>query len=191
MKRQDAKAASRAHALLRRCDISRAPAKVGLIAGGYVGAFFVAAAVVAIYVASTSGPDRQTYGAMYAFGDSLLFLAVFGVAAVPPTGAALFFLRSYRSFWLALSVAALAIAATGLAAFIDYVAAQSADAGSILHSWSAVASLRILVAPLFALAFVLSGLFAPDRFSRIALLVAGLIEAAVFVYVALLWSHPR
>ena len=39
----------------------RAPAKVGLVAAGYVGAFLVASAVVAIYIASTSGPDRQTY----------------------------------------------------------------------------------------------------------------------------------
>ena len=154
---------SHAHALLRRRDVVRAPVKVGLVAAGYAGAFLVASAIVAIYVASTSGPDRQTYGVMYDFGDSLLFLAVFGVAAVPPTGAALFFLRSYRSFWRALSVTALAIAATGLAAFLDYLVEQTADASSILRSWSALAVLRILVAPLFALVFFLSGLLAPNR----------------------------
>jgi hypothetical protein len=168
----------------------RPPVKVGLVVAGYIVAFLIASAVVGIYVASTSGPDRQGYGGMYAFGDSLLFLAVFGVAAVPPTGAALFFPRSYRSFWLALSVAALVIAATGLAAFIDYVAARTAEADSILHAWSALAVLRILVAPLFALAFFLSVLFAPNRSSRIALLVATVIEAAVFAYVAVIWLHP-
>jgi hypothetical protein len=155
----------------------RTSVKVGLVAVGYVGAVLVASAIVAIYVASTSGPDRQRYAVMYDFGDTLLFLAVFGVAAVPPTGATLFFLRSYRPIWRALSVAALAIAATGLAA-------------SILRSWSALAVLRILVAPLFALAFFLSGLFAPNRSSRIALFVATLIEAAIFAYVALIWFHP-
>jgi hypothetical protein len=168
----------------------RASVKVGLVAIGYAGAVLVASAIVAIYVASTSGPDRQTYGVMYDFGDTLLFLAVFGVAAVPPTGAVLFFLRSYRPFWRALSVAALAIAATGLAAFVGYLAAQTVDAGSSLRSWSAVAVLRILVAPLFALAFFLSGLFAPNRSGRIALFVATVIEAAVFAYVALIWFHP-
>jgi len=164
--------------------------KVGLVVAGYVVAFLVAFAVVAIHVAATSGPDRQVYGAMYGFGDDLLFLAVFGVAAVPPTAAALFFLRSYRSFWLVLSVVALAIATTGLVALIDYIAPRTADTGSILHTWSALAGLRILSAPLFVLAFLLSGLFAPNRSSRIALLVATAIEAVVFAYVALVWFHP-
>src|SRR5258708_40332625 len=98
----------------------RASVKVGLIAAGYVGAFLVACAVLAIYVASTSGPGRQASSGMYAFGDSLLFLAGFGGAAVPATSAALFFLSAYRSFWLALSSAALAIPATRVAAFLGY-----------------------------------------------------------------------
>jgi len=126
---------------------------------------------------------------MYAFGDSLLFLAVFGVAAVPATGAALFFLRPYRSFWLVFSIAALGIAVTGLAAFIDYIAARTADAASIVHAWSALVVLRILVAPLLALAFLLSGFFAPNRSSRIALLVATVSEVAVFASVAFIWFH--
>jgi len=160
--------------------------KAGLVVTGYV----AACAVVAIYVIATNGPDRQGYSGMYAFGDSLLFLAVFGVAAVPATGAALFFLRPYRSFWLVLSVAALGIAITGLAALFDYVAAQTADARSILHAWSALAVLRILVAPLFALTFLLSGFLAPNRSSRIALLVATVVEATVFISVAFIWFHP-
>ena len=81
--------------------------KVGLVGAGYIGAFALASAVVTAYVAATSGPDRQNYGAMFAFGDDLLFLGVFGVAAVVPSGAALFFLRPYRSFWRVLSVTAL------------------------------------------------------------------------------------
>ena len=56
-------------------------AKVTLILGGYVLAILVAFAVVSIYVAATSGPERQASSGMYAFGDSLLFLAVFGFAA--------------------------------------------------------------------------------------------------------------
>ena len=164
--------------------------KVGLVVAGYVVAFLVAFAVVAIRVAATSGPDRQAYSVMYGFGDDLLFLAVFGVVAVPPTSAALFFLRPYRSFWLVLSVVALCIATTGLAALIDYVAPRTAHASSILQAWSALAGLRILGAPLFALAFLLSGLFAPNRSSRIALLVATAIEAAIFASVAFIWLHP-
>jgi len=168
----------------------RAPVKIALVAAGYVGAFLVASAVVAVYVAATSGPDRQTYGVMYDFGDSLLFLGVFAAAAVLPTGAALFFLRPIRMFWAVLSAAALAIAATAFAAFIAHVLARAAGASSMLYAWSSLAGLRILVAPLFALAFFLSGLFAPNRASRITLFGVTVIEVGVFAYAALVWFRP-
>jgi hypothetical protein len=49
---------------------------------------------------------------MYAFGDVLLYLGTFAVAAVPATAGALFFLRPYPRFWKALSATARVIAAT-------------------------------------------------------------------------------
>jgi hypothetical protein len=143
------------------------PLKIGLVVGGYGVAFVFALGVVAIYAAYINGPDMGSSG-MYAFGDSLLFLAVFAVAAILPTGAALFFLRSSRIFWIALSVMAPATAATGLAAFVIYFAERGAESSSVLHAWSALAVLRILVAPLFGLTFFLSALFAPNRSFRIA-----------------------
>lgn len=164
----------------------RAAAKVGLVAAGYAGAFGVAWAVVAVYVASTSGPDRQTYGAMYDFGDSLLFLAVLGVAAVPATAAALFFLRPHRSFWLTLCVVVPAVALTALVALIEYIGARGAG-----HTaWSGVAVLRILASPLFAGAFFLSALLAPGRAFRLVLFAAALIEMLICGWVALTWFHP-
>ena len=66
----------------------RPAAKAGIVVAGYVAAVAVASLVLRVYIAATSGPDRQTYGGMYAFGDSLLFLGVAGVAAIPATGAA-------------------------------------------------------------------------------------------------------
>jgi hypothetical protein len=76
---------------------------------------------------------------------------------------------------------ALALALTGVAACIEFLAARTAfRAGSIPSAWSGPAVLRILVAPLFALTFLLSGLFAPSRSARIALIVATVIEAAIF-----------
>ena len=167
----------------------RPVAKAGLVVAGYIAAFALASAVLAIYVTVTNSPDRQSSGGMSAFGDSLFFLAVFGVAAVPATCAALFFLRPYRLFWLVLSVAAVGIAITGLAAFIDYIAARTAGASSILHDWSGLAVLRILAAPLFAMAFFLSGVFAPNRSFRIALLIAAASDAAVFACIAFIWFH--
>ncbi len=90
--------------------------KVGAVVGGYVAAFLVASAAVGIRLANTSGPDTQASSGMYAAGDALLFAAVFGVAALVPTGAALFFLRPYRRFWTVLSTFSLGVAVTGLAA---------------------------------------------------------------------------
>jgi hypothetical protein len=92
--------------------------KVAVVAGGYIGAFLMASAVVAIRVANTSGPDAQASSGMYAFGDAVLFVAVFGVSALVPTGAGLFFLRPYRPFWTVLSALGLTVALTGVAAAI-------------------------------------------------------------------------
>jgi hypothetical protein len=51
----------------------RRAAKAGIGGAGYVAAVAVASLVLRVYIAATSGPDRQTYGGMYAFGGSLLF----------------------------------------------------------------------------------------------------------------------
>ena len=162
----------------------RAPAKIGLVCAGYVGALVVATAVVAVYIAATSGADRQTSAAMFDFGDSILFLAVFAGAAVAPTGIALYFLRPYPVFWVALAVAALAVAGTAAAASFFYLAAQGAGPGSIAHAWSAAAVLRILIAPVLALAFLVSAVMTPSRWPRFALLAAAVIEAAAFACAA-------
>ena len=155
-------------------------AKVGLVGAGYVGALALAAAVVAAYVLATSGPDQQHESGMAAFGDALLFLAVFSVAATAPTGAALYFLRPHRAFWRALSVCALALAITAIAALVAYTAPHASDPESALGSWSTAAVLRILIAPSLALAFLLSGVFAPGRGPRLALLGAAAVETSVF-----------
>lgn len=160
----------------------RAPAKLGLVAAGYVGAFVVAAAVVMLNAAWTSGPDRQASSGMSAFGDGLLFLAVFGVAAVVPTGAGLFLLRPYHSFWRVLAGAAVVVAATGLASLVVCLLIRTAGASPMIRSWSAAAVLRILVAPLIALAFLVCGAFAPLRPARIALCACTISEAAVFAF---------
>ena len=73
--------------------------KVGLVVAGYIIAVAAAAADVGCHLITIGGPARQDYSGMNAFGDSLLFLAVFGVAAVLPTGASCFFLRPYPAFW--------------------------------------------------------------------------------------------
>src|SRR5665213_1385969 len=94
--------------------------KVALVAGGYVSCLLVASAAIAVRVAITGGAARQAASGMYGFGDTILFVAVFGVAALVPTGMALFFLRPGRPFWNVLSASGLVLAATGIAAVILY-----------------------------------------------------------------------
>ena len=158
-----------------------------IVVGGYVVAVAVASAAVAINVAATSGADRQGSSGMYAFGDSMLFLGVFGIAAIPATGAALYFLRSARGFWRPLSLIGIAIAGTGLAAAVLYLVGRGTAPGSALHEWAGFSVLRILIAPLFGLTFFLAGLFAPTRRERIAFLVATSMEAVAFAAIGLTW----
>jgi hypothetical protein len=160
--------------------------KIGLVAAGYVGALLVACAAVAIYIAFTNGPARDASSGMYAFGDSLVFLAVFGLAAVPATSAAFFFLRPHRWFWQVLSVLALVVAATAVAASILYAVGRNRAAGPGL-AWADFSILRLFGAPLLAGAAFLAGLLAPDRRFRIALFVACLIEAVAFASFLWVW----
>ena len=163
--------------------------KVGVVAVGYGTAFLVASAAVAVRLAYTSGPDVQSQSGMYAAGDAFLFLAVFAVAALVPTGAALFFLRPYRPFWTVLSTVGLGVAITGLTATGLYTVGRQA-APSLLATLAGLSVLRILVAPLLALTFVVCAAFSPYRLPRLAFLAATLMEAAVSAYAGLVWFLP-
>jgi len=155
-----------------------AATKIALIGAGYLGAVLVAGAAVALHVAATNGPDRQSAAGMFAFGDSLVFLAAFSAAALPPTAAALFMLRSRPGFWRVVTGAACLIAATALPAPILYYAQSS---------WGGLAVLRVLVAPVLAAFWFLGALCAPSRPPRRLLVAAAAVEAAVFASVAIRW----
>lgn len=163
--------------------------KVGAVALGYIAAFLIASAVVAIRIAATSGPDAQASSGMYAFGDSVLFVTVFGLSALVPTGAALFFLRPYRRFWTVLSTLGFAVAVTGVTAAVVFAVGRHA-APSPLATWAAFSVLRILVAPLFALVFLVCTTLSPYSSSRVALLAATVMEAAVSAYGGFVWFVP-
>ena len=163
--------------------------KVAGVAGGYMAALLMASAAVAIRVASTTGPDAQASSGMYAFGDALLFVAVFGVSALVPTGAALFFLRPYRHFWTVLSALGLAVAVTGATAAILFAVGRHATP-SPLATWAGFSVLRILVAPLLALTFLVCTVLSPHRSPRFAFLAATVMEAAVSAYGGFVWFVP-
>ena len=164
--------------------------RIGLVAAGYVGAFLVAAGAVAIRVANTSGPDAQASSGMYAFGDSYLFIAIFGLLALVPTGAALYFLRPYRAVWIVLSAVGGCVAITGVAAAALFVVGRDAVAPSTLAAWAAFSVLRILLAPILGPTFLVVALFTPYRVPRYALLAATAMELAVVVFAGLVWFVP-
>jgi len=163
--------------------------KVAVVGGGYTAAFLIASAAVAIRVAMTSGPVAQASSGMYAFGDAFLFVAVFGVSALVPTGAALFFLRPYRHFWTVLSASGVAVAVTGVTAAILFVVGRHAPP-SPLATWAGFSVLRILAAPLLALTFLVCTILSPHRFPRFAFLAATMMEAAVSAYGGFVWFVP-
>ena len=170
-------------------QIMKALIKIALVLAGYVAAVLLASAAVAVRIANTSGPDAQASAGMYAFGDGLLFIAVFIAVALFPTGLALWFLRPYRWFWIALSITALMIAATGLLAVSIYglTAHLTLPRESPLMIGAALAGLRMLLAPPLAAAFGIAGVIASNRVSRWSLLAAAGTEGAVAGYAVLHW----
>lgn len=66
--------------------------KIGLVVGGYVIACLIASVVVYAWQLLTQSAVAQASSGMYAFGDLLLFLSVFGILALIPTGVVVFFL---------------------------------------------------------------------------------------------------
>ena len=170
-------------------QVMKALIKIALVLAGYVAAVLLASAAVAVRIANTSGPDAQASAGMYAFGDGLLFIAVFSAVALFPTGLAFWFLRPYRWFWISLSITALMIAATGLVAVSIYglTAHLVLPRESPLEIAAALAGLRMLLAPPLAAAFGLAGVIASNRVSRWSLLAAAGTEGAVAGYAVLHW----
>lgn len=170
---------------LRALTHLRPAAKLGIVIGSYLIALLAALAVVAVYVYLTDSPDRDLQSGMYAFGDSLLFLAVLSLASLPATAAALHFLRPYRWFWMAISVAALAYSVTAIPAVFDHFTPRSPNLPA--PGWSALLSLRLVLAPFPGFAFFVAALFAPTRWFRVALLGAMTLELGAFACMVAGW----
>jgi hypothetical protein len=126
---------------------------------------------------------------MYAFGDAVLFVAVFGVAALVPTVTVLFFLRPCRRFWTVLASLGIGVAVTGVTAATLFAVGRHSPP-SPLATWAGLSVLRILVAPLLALTFLLCAAVSPVRFPRAAFLVATVLESAVSAYGGYVWFVP-
>jgi hypothetical protein len=156
-------------------------AKAGIVAGGYVAAILLAFGVVFIYINFTSGPYRDASSGMYAFGDSLFFIAVFGVVSTIPTGLALVFLRQSRMFWIALCVVALVVASTSLAA-VAVIMWESQTFMPSASLWPGLSAIRLFVSPFIAASVGLSALLALDARFRKYLFGAATTEGVSSVY---------
>ncbi|MGA2062953.1 MAG: hypothetical protein ABSG67_20965 [Thermoguttaceae bacterium] len=154
--------------------------KSGMVLAGFVAAFLVADA--ALYLRELRMPaEAKTSVGMYAFGDLILFVEVFGVSATVPTVLALYFLRPFRKLWLVFSIGCLTLAVTGLvaAAVVIWVHNLRID----VDVWQALADvgiLRTLLSPMLAPSFLVSVLVAPTWRCRWILLAATMMEGAAF-----------
>lgn len=153
--------------------------KAGAVFVGYAGALLVTWAAFYIYVLmrKDTGPAS---GGMQAFGDLLLFVGLFGVLALIPTALALYFLRPFQKFWSAISIASLAVAATGPVAAVLMGRLYQSHSASLVVGFFGL--LKVLGAPLLGIAFVICAVIAPTGRSRWRLVAAAAIEFAVGAY---------
>ena len=154
--------------------------KGAVVSAGYAAA--VAAGLAAATLQNARGAGQSD--GMMAFSETLVFIFAFGIVALAPTGAWLYWLRPYAGFWSVISRLALAVSVTAVgAALIDVLAPQSV--------WAGIGFLRSLVTPLFVAAFVLCAALAPDRGSRTLLSLAAGLEGlgAVYGYVRLFAAY--
>jgi hypothetical protein len=70
--------------------------KFGLVFLGYILACLAASGVASMYQRLTQDPAAQSSAGMYAFGDLLLFIGVFGLLMIVPTGLAIYYLLRRR-----------------------------------------------------------------------------------------------
>jgi hypothetical protein len=161
-----------------------------VVIGGYAVAGFVACAAIDIRLLHHSAQAQDAPG-MYAWGDLLLFLQVFGIGALIPTWLALYFLRPVGKFWTVFSVAALPFAATGLcAALVVALLCHQPDPSLWRSMVVAIGELREMVSPACAVIFLLATFTAPARWSRWALLGATVIEVPVGICSFVYWFAP-
>jgi hypothetical protein len=169
--------------LQQRSNALKKLIKPGVVLAGYVVAYLVADEALYLRQLQTQGdPAVQASAGMYAFGDFLLFIEVFGVLAIIPTVLTLYFLRPFHTFWLVFSIGCLALAATGLAATVVVVLAHNLSANrSVWGTLACFGVLRTLIAPVLAPGFMVSALAAPTWPCRWTLFAAAVIEGVAGV----------
>ena len=161
-------------------QLLRPVTKAGIVLGGFGAAFVVAGVAVYIRQILTDGPEAQASSGMYAGGDMLLGMAVFGVLGLLPLGLALYWLRPVTRFWDVLVSAAVAYALTGPMALL-----LSGSLRASVGNWAILGDIRFVTMPVSALALGTCSLFAPSARLRWFLLGAAVLDAVLFAGVVL------
>jgi len=161
-------------------------AKIGIILGGYSAAFTLASFLVYLRQMAVSPADLAGSPGMYAFGDMTLFLAVFTLVAMLPTGFLLYFLRPFEKLWLVLSGFALAIAITAPVGVILSAMTMNLmgprGPRTPLVTVGEIGFVRTMAAPLPFMVFLTFAIFAPSRRSRWSMLAATGLEGLGCLY---------
>lgn len=171
----------------------RARTKLGIVLGGYLLAPIAGCGAMAIYRLRFSPQDFQTMGGMIAGGEMMFGAAVFALVALVPTAFLLWFLRGMRRWWSALSFAAIAFAALGLAAAVVVFAARGRGPtrGVPIMFVELLGLVQMLGSPLWISAFGLFSLLAPAPELRQRMRIAAAIEIVVgLIALVHFFVHP-
>ncbi len=156
--------------------------KVAVVLIGY--ALSVVAAVIAgyAYEAAVNKPGVDTSGGMYAFGSAMYVFTALGVAALVPTGLALWFIRKSEPAWRVLSHLGLAFAITGPVCGALFLWAGNLKGHHPELGLFALAALfRLVGSPLLAIVFAVAALMAAGKRAKTLLWIAAGVEAAVTI----------
>ena len=163
------------------------PTKLCVVFGGYAVAWFVASSAVYVRLLQTQDAQAQASAGMYAFGDLILFVGVFAILALFPTGLALYFLRPFGKFWTVLTTLSLAWAVTGIGAAFMIAFASTQPPQSLWRAAASFGVVRMLLAPPIGTALALATFIAPTQRLRWILLGTTVTEGAVGTYTFVQW----
>ncbi|MGE3743646.1 MAG: hypothetical protein AB7I59_29580 [Geminicoccaceae bacterium] len=145
------------------------------VAVGYAVAAALGVAAVWLHGVLSRLPEPEATGGMAAFGDLVLFLAVFSVAAVPPTVMIMRHLAGIAAFWVVWACTGVFVALSGLVASAFIVLPELSRA-SHYPNVAMAAPLRILAGGPMFLAFALSAFFSPAGRCRAVFLGCAAVE---------------
>ena len=149
---------------------------------GLAAALGIAWIVVAVRQHFTQEPEAQASAGMYAAGDAMLGIAVFGLLSLLPLPLGLYWLRSVDRFWPALTFCSTLYMLSGFAALVVSGWLWLRDAAG---TRAFAADARIGTMPFSALALLMCAIFAPQIRQRWLLLAAGLSDGVIFTVVVL------